>query len=294
MLDFELDEEFRPHGCKGSLDTQVKIGWSKFDFGNAWWRYPLTGETSVTCGRNMERYEDGEALSEITVAFGEDHDVWNKAFMEGWEKISTNGYTKDQLVAGPEYSWLGRSYFDGSYSDASFPIVFTNNKKANPTRSSTSEDKFREKCVGPKSNQCPPEFKRDHEDYFLGRLESPLGCQEEESTVDSIPIKIKNVKDGKMLQINMETGNFEVAPASAADNQMWTLTPSCGAGAVLTNLATSFTSNWEYSPEIKTLRNEAGFVQNHKRRGLIFAPAIRHRRRSNTPWYTMQWEIVRA
>ena len=110
MLDFEIDEEFRPHGCNGSLDAML---WSKFDWGNANWRYPLTGENSATCGPNMERYEDGEALSEITVAFGKDHDVWNQAFMDGWAKISMNGYTEDQLVAGPEYSWLGSSYLDG-------------------------------------------------------------------------------------------------------------------------------------------------------------------------------------
>ena len=167
--------------------------------------------------------------------------------------------------------------------------------KANPTISSTSEDRFRENCVSTdETDQCPPEFKRDHEDYFLGRLESPFGCQQKESTVDTIPIKMKNVKDGKMLQINTETGNFEIAPASETDNQMWILTPSCGVGAVLTNLATSSASSWEYNPERKTLRNEDGFVQSHKKRGLIFAPAVRHRRRSNIPWYTMQWEIVRA
>ena len=86
------------------------------------------------------------------------------------------------------------TYFLGSYSDASFPLVFTNNKKANPTISSTEEEKFRENCVRTDSNQCPPEFKRDHENYFLGRLESPWGCQEEESTVDSNPIKIKKTR----------------------------------------------------------------------------------------------------
>ena len=97
-----------------------------------------------------------------------------------------------------------------------------------------------------------------------------------------------------MLQINIETGNFEIAQASEADNQIWTLTPSCGVGAVLTNLATSSTSNWEYSPEFKTLKNENGFVQNHKRKGLKFAPGVRYKRGSNIPWLTMQWEAVRV
>ena len=59
----------------------------------------------------MERYENGEALSEITTAFGEDHDVWNKAFLDGWEKFVENGYEANELVVGPEYSWLGYSHF---------------------------------------------------------------------------------------------------------------------------------------------------------------------------------------
>ena len=33
--------------------------------------------------------------------------MWNKAFMEGWEKFVENGYQEGELVAGPEYSWLG-------------------------------------------------------------------------------------------------------------------------------------------------------------------------------------------
>ena len=63
--------------------------------------------TTESCPLNMEAYEDGETLSEITRSFGEDHDVWNKAFMEGWEKFVENGYKEGELVSGPEYSWLG-------------------------------------------------------------------------------------------------------------------------------------------------------------------------------------------
>ena len=64
----------------------------------------------MNCPPNMEKYENGEALSEIAVAFGEDHDVWNKAFLDGWEKMVENGFDEDEDVAGPEYSWLGYSY----------------------------------------------------------------------------------------------------------------------------------------------------------------------------------------
>ena len=76
----------------------------------------------MNCPPNMEKYENGEALSEITVAFGENHDVWNKAFLDGWEKMVENGYAEDELVAGPEYSCLGYSYIG---NNVIFVTIFT-------------------------------------------------------------------------------------------------------------------------------------------------------------------------
>ena len=69
--------------------------------------------TTINCPPNMARYEDGEALSEITTAFATNHDVWNEEFLAGWEKFVENGYGEDELVTGPEYSWLGYSHFGG-------------------------------------------------------------------------------------------------------------------------------------------------------------------------------------
>merc|ERR1712110_1395397 len=110
--------------------------------------------TTESCPLNMEAYEDGETLSEITRSFGEDHDVWNKAFMEGWEKFVENGYKEGELVSGPEYSWLG--YFkQGSFDGASYPLVFTDNLKADPTvtRITTSADWSH---PGPATRRAPP------------------------------------------------------------------------------------------------------------------------------------------
>ena len=104
MNDFELDEEFKPRGCNGDLEKQ----WYA-DGGHE--TSSASQLTTVNCPPNMERYENGEALSEITTAFGEDHDVWNKAFLDGWEKFVENGYDANELVDGPEYSWLGYSHF---------------------------------------------------------------------------------------------------------------------------------------------------------------------------------------
>ena len=67
----------------------------------------------LLCAVCSTRYEDGEALSEITTAFATDHDVWNEEFLAGWEKFVENGYGEDELVTGPEYSWLGYSHFGG-------------------------------------------------------------------------------------------------------------------------------------------------------------------------------------
>ena len=104
MNEFELDEEFKPRGCNGDLEKQwfVEGGHETSSASKL---------TTINCPPNMERYENGEALSEITKAFGEDHDVWNEAFLAGWEKMVENGYEANELVEGPEYSWLGYSHF---------------------------------------------------------------------------------------------------------------------------------------------------------------------------------------
>ena len=44
---------------------------------------------------------DGEALPDIVEQFAEDHDVWQEAFFDGWEKMQTNGYALDDLEIAP-------------------------------------------------------------------------------------------------------------------------------------------------------------------------------------------------
>lgn len=41
--------------------------------------------------------------------FADDHEVWTKEFLDGWEVIQKNGYSN--LQDGPENSWLGYSLF---------------------------------------------------------------------------------------------------------------------------------------------------------------------------------------
>lgn len=80
----------------------------------------------------MEAYEDEETLSEITRSFGEDHDVWNKAFLEGMGEVCGERITRRR--AGVR----ARVYFPGWDSKKDLlmtpPILlsFTNNLKADP------------------------------------------------------------------------------------------------------------------------------------------------------------------
>ena len=103
MKEYGLDEEFRPVGCNGTLE---KMWWLKDTDLRAWSQL-----STVDCPANMERYEEGEALSEITTAFATNHDVWNELFLAGWDKFVENGYGEAELVVGPEYSWMGYSHY---------------------------------------------------------------------------------------------------------------------------------------------------------------------------------------
>ena len=39
--------------------------------------------------------------------FAADHDDWAQTFLNGWEKMTTNGYSGEDLNDGPQNSWLG-------------------------------------------------------------------------------------------------------------------------------------------------------------------------------------------
>ena len=44
---------------------------------------------------------EGEALAEIVAIFAHDHDAWQDAFFNAWEKMGINGYEKEMLTEGP-------------------------------------------------------------------------------------------------------------------------------------------------------------------------------------------------
>ena len=43
----------------------------------------------------------------ISSRFAADHDDWAISFLEGWQKMTTNGYSGLDLEDGPQSSWLG-------------------------------------------------------------------------------------------------------------------------------------------------------------------------------------------
>ena len=101
----------------------------------------------IDCEKTKSTSEDGEKLTKIMDEYANDHDIWADDFLSAWQKISTNGYQKDELHDGPESSWLGyfslkeangSSAFDAdkydgyeAFIEANSPVWFTR-KDVNP------------------------------------------------------------------------------------------------------------------------------------------------------------------
>ena len=142
---------------------------------------------------------------------------------------------------------------------------------------------------------CPLSFKTAHEDYYISRLESPWACDEEGSSLETIPINIVNSKDGKLMGLNSDTGAAEVS----SDNILWTFRPSCDGVVELTNLGTgAILTTWIHDPEKMTFMDqETGkFAISTKRKGLKWMDIqyLVDWPWSNTPWGRYRWEIKRA
>ena len=100
------------------------------------------------------------------------------------------------------------------------------------------------------------------------------------------------MKDGKVVQVNKETGKIEVAKPSNGDNQKWTFKPSCEGGVTLTNIDMAIT--WTYDPVFETMESQDGFVLSSRQKGLTWWSEVQLVEGTKNPWLTMQWEINRA
>merc|ERR1712098_907003 len=168
---------------------------------------------------------------------------------------------------GPENSWLG-----GSHTE-SLQVA------------TLETDTIREECIRYKAKECPPEFKLDHEDYFISRLESPWSCYEEDSPLEKIPINIINPKNGKVLEISGDSGSFAVASANGGNSQSWTYKPSRDGGVLLTNIETSETTSFTYNQKEGTLMNEDGLYALNSKKGLKWVTEVKYLAdQPQTPW----------
>jgi len=298
--DIALDSEFTVAGCgQPDPDFKAKTGLNH--------KGVMTG--ILNCPPNPEVREDGRTVGAITRGLAEDHDTWNRAFMAGWEKIAENGYEEGDLVAGPSLAWLGGGHVEGSLAEAQYPLVFTDNKKLKPHRATFSTTNLRDACIRFGSIECPPEFRRDHEDYYISRLESPWNCSDPASSLVNIPVRLVNLKEGHVLTVDPATGQPGLT-TTPTDADRWTYRPGCdsqqrsgmfgGEGGVdLTHLTTGTTLHLSFQTESKLLTGQAGIAYAMKkrappRRELEWADEARYLAGTRKPWDNYQWQIERA
>ena len=101
---FDLDPvAFRPTGCQGIELDDPTSSWANGSISNSAWLSPR-----ADCPKqDLKDPQSGKTTSEIVEQFADDHDVWAKQFLGAWERMQRIGYTKWQLKAGPENSWMG-------------------------------------------------------------------------------------------------------------------------------------------------------------------------------------------
>ena len=100
VVNFTVGEDNTPKGC-GVLDGEWRL-YNMRPVNEPNYIYP--GQPgyngSPPCGFNTYAPE-GMASSDIVALFAEDHEAWQEAFFNAWEKIETNGYDQEMLTEGP-------------------------------------------------------------------------------------------------------------------------------------------------------------------------------------------------
>jgi len=94
----------RAIGCPG-LDTPFgtveKPNWPHRNTNS-----PIFGSPAMNCSRNMYAPE-GKPMYQIVEELAEDNEYFAEIFLEAWQQFTSNGYTADDLVDGPDNGWLG-------------------------------------------------------------------------------------------------------------------------------------------------------------------------------------------
>ena len=73
-------------------------------------------------------------MYQIVDELASDNELWAEKFLEAWQPMTTNGYTADQQMDGPQSGWIGHyslyeqgveiSNFETFISDNA-PVTFT-------------------------------------------------------------------------------------------------------------------------------------------------------------------------
>lgn len=105
VLNFTVGEDNTPSGC-GTLDGDWRLtNMRPINEPNHIYIGSPGYNGSPPCGANTYAPE-GEALADIVALFARDHDAWQDAFFNAWEKMGINGYEKEMLTEGPSNGQL--------------------------------------------------------------------------------------------------------------------------------------------------------------------------------------------
>lgn len=97
-----LDKEFGVVNPESEWDPKWPLQ-TRFDGAP---RHTIFGSPAMQCDKVADSF-DGIQTSEIIDNFATDNELWAKNFLSGWHQMITNGYSKSDLVDGPENGWLG-------------------------------------------------------------------------------------------------------------------------------------------------------------------------------------------
>ena len=95
VYNFTVNEANYPRGCHPFEESLVNI-----------WNRPLEDQY-VRCPKT-DYAPEGKSTSEIMMEFALDNRLWQRTFLETWQKMQANGY--NDLKDGPKSSWLGYSF----------------------------------------------------------------------------------------------------------------------------------------------------------------------------------------
>ena len=67
---------------------------------------PIYGSPAMDCDVNTYAPE-GRSMHEIVDELASDNEVFAEKFLEGWQQMTSNGYSAADLVDGPQNGWIG-------------------------------------------------------------------------------------------------------------------------------------------------------------------------------------------